>query len=64
MSSDGSDGLPVQSAVAEPTRRGVTFLRYEGTPMETEERGIFRGGGPFIAWLTDPAGNVLSILEA
>jgi hypothetical protein len=27
------------------------------------EKGIFRGGGPLIAWFKDPAGNILSILE-
>ena len=28
-----------------------------------DDKGIFRGGGPLIAWFTDPAGNVLSVLE-
>ncbi|MFC4111562.1 VOC family protein [Nonomuraea zeae] len=41
--------------------RGVRFERYEG--MAADERGIFRGGGPLIAWFTDPAGNVLSVLQ-
>jgi len=31
--------------------------------METDEHGIFRGGGPLIAWFTDPAGNVIAVLE-
>lgn len=53
----------VEAAVAELARRGVTFERYAGTPMETGEDGIFRGGGPLIAWFTDPAGNVISVLE-
>ena len=44
--------------------RGVEFERYEGTAMETDETGIFRGGGPLIAWFTDPAGNVLSVVES
>jgi catechol 2,3-dioxygenase-like lactoylglutathione lyase family enzyme len=43
--------------------RGVRFEHYEGTPIETDARGIFRGGGPLIAWFTDPAGNVLSVLQ-
>ena len=43
--------------------RGVRFEHYEGTPIETDSRGIFRGGGPLIAWFTDPAGNVLSVLQ-
>lgn len=53
----------IEAAVEELTRRGVRFERYEGTPMETDEKGIFRGGGPLIAWFTDPAGNVLSVIE-
>jgi hypothetical protein len=28
-----------------------------------DEKGIFRGGGPLIAWFKDPAGNVLSVLQ-
>ncbi|MCM3659401.1 VOC family protein [Georgenia satyanarayanai] len=53
----------LEAAVAELARRGATFERYEGTQMETDERGIFRGGGPLIAWFTDPAGNVISVME-
>lgn len=53
----------VEAAVDELTRRGVTFERYAGTPAETDEKGIFRGGGPLIAWFTDPAGNVLSVVQ-
>jgi catechol 2,3-dioxygenase-like lactoylglutathione lyase family enzyme len=54
----------IGSAVDQLTARGVVFERYEGTPLATDEKGIFRGGGPLIAWFTDPAGNVLSVLEA
>ena len=43
---------------------GVTFEHYEGTDLETDAKGIFRGGGPLIAWFTDPAGNVLSVIDA
>lgn len=53
----------IEAAVAELARRGVTFERYAGTPVETDEQGIFRGGGPLIAWFTDPAGNVIAVLE-
>jgi predicted enzyme related to lactoylglutathione lyase len=53
----------IESAVDQLTARGIRFERYEGTPMATDEKGIFRGGGPLIAWFTDPAGNVLSVLE-
>jgi catechol 2,3-dioxygenase-like lactoylglutathione lyase family enzyme len=53
----------VERAVDELTERGVEFERYEGTDAETDEKGIFRGGGPLIAWFKDPAGNVLSVIE-
>ncbi len=53
----------IDNAVDELTGRGVRFERYVGTDMETDEKGIFRGGGPYIAWFKDPAGNVLSVIE-
>jgi predicted enzyme related to lactoylglutathione lyase len=28
-----------------------------------DEKGISRGEGPFIAWFTDPAGNILAVLQ-
>jgi catechol 2,3-dioxygenase-like lactoylglutathione lyase family enzyme len=51
----------VDAAVDELTARGVTFLRYDG--FEQDDKGVFRGGGPLIAWFADPAGNVLSVVE-
>jgi predicted enzyme related to lactoylglutathione lyase len=53
----------IEAAVSALAERGVRFERYEGTDIETDERGIFRGGGPLIAWFKDPAGNVLSVIE-
>ncbi len=53
----------IEPAVDALTERGVSFERYEGTELETDEKGIFRGGGPLIAWFKDPAGNVLSVIE-
>jgi catechol 2,3-dioxygenase-like lactoylglutathione lyase family enzyme len=53
----------IERAVDELTARGVRFERYSGTEVETDEKGIFRGGGPYIAWFKDPAGNVLSVLQ-
>ncbi|HCT79033.1 MAG TPA: glyoxalase [Micromonosporaceae bacterium] len=51
------------ATVAELRRRGVTFESYDEPDLKTDEDGIFRGGGPLIAWFTDPAGNILSVLE-
>jgi predicted enzyme related to lactoylglutathione lyase len=51
----------IAAAVDELVARGVTFERYD--EMEQDERGTMRAGGPYIAWFTDPAGNVLSVLQ-
>jgi catechol 2,3-dioxygenase-like lactoylglutathione lyase family enzyme len=51
----------IEATVDELTARGVTFERYEG--LAQDERAIARGGGPYIAWFKDPAGNILSVLQ-
>ena len=53
----------IEATVDELFDRGIEFERYHGTEVETDEKGIFRGGGPLIAWFKDPAGNVLSVLQ-
>jgi predicted enzyme related to lactoylglutathione lyase len=54
----------VDVAVDELTRRGVRFEIYDLPDLKTDEKGIMRGNGPTIAWFKDPAGNILSVLEA
>ena len=54
----------VDQAVDELTRRGVRVEKYNGPEINTDEKGIMRGNGPTIAWFKDPAGNILSVLEA
>ena len=49
----------VEAAVDALVGRGVRFKRYDGV----DDRGISRGQGPDIAWFTDPAGNILSVLD-
>ncbi|MFJ8577625.1 VOC family protein [Micromonospora sp. NPDC093277] len=51
----------IDRAVDELIARGVRFERYDGMPQD--DKGIMRGNGPSIAWFTDPAGNVMSVLE-
>jgi catechol 2,3-dioxygenase-like lactoylglutathione lyase family enzyme len=51
----------IDKAVDELAERGVRFERYDGFDMD--EKGIYRGGGPYIAWFKDPAGNILSVLQ-
>ena len=52
----------IEKAVDQLSNVGVRFERYEGN-MKTDAKGIFRGGGPLIAWFKDPAGNILSVLQ-
>jgi catechol 2,3-dioxygenase-like lactoylglutathione lyase family enzyme len=49
----------IDKAVDELAARGVRFDRGE----DIDEKGIFRGQGPAIAWFKDPAGNILSVLQ-
>jgi catechol 2,3-dioxygenase-like lactoylglutathione lyase family enzyme len=53
----------VDKAVDELTARGVRFETYQQEGLRTDEKGIAREFGPPIAWFTDPAGNILSVLE-
>jgi catechol 2,3-dioxygenase-like lactoylglutathione lyase family enzyme len=55
----------IDAAVDELVRRGVSLLRYDG--LRQDDKGVLRGldasMGPNIAWFTDPAGNILSVLQ-
>jgi len=52
----------IDKAVDELTSRGVRLERYDG--FNQDEKGVARGEGPDIAWFKDPAGNILSVLQA
>jgi catechol 2,3-dioxygenase-like lactoylglutathione lyase family enzyme len=54
----------IDEAVAQLGAAGITLERYPGMPQDKSGvmRGKAAGMGPDIAWFTDPAGNVLSIL--
>jgi catechol 2,3-dioxygenase-like lactoylglutathione lyase family enzyme len=57
----------VEAAVDDLNSRGVVTKIYSDPDFGTNEKGIAHGGpdrGPDIAWFTDPAGNVLSVLSA
>jgi catechol 2,3-dioxygenase-like lactoylglutathione lyase family enzyme len=52
----------IDAAVDELTAHGVRLERYDG--FGQDEKGIARvEGGPLIAWFTDPAGNILAVLQ-
>ena len=44
----------------ELTSRGVRFELYDWV----DSKGINRQAGPLIAWFTDPAGNILSVIQS
>lgn len=57
--------MSVEAAVDALTAAGAKFQQYE-EPIKTDAKGIMHGGpgkGPTIAWFTDPAGNILSVVE-
>jgi hypothetical protein len=50
--------------VAQLKLSGAKFNSYDEKDLKTDEDDISRGnGGPNIAWFTDPAGNILSVIE-
>lgn len=55
----------IDAVVDELVAKGVTMQCYDG--MGQDDKGILRGKasgqGPDIAWFTDPAGNILSVLS-
>ena len=52
----------VDKAVDRLVEAGVTMKKYDG--FGQDDKGVARGDvGPAIAWFTDPAGNVLAVLE-
>ncbi|MFC6287849.1 VOC family protein [Nocardioides sp. GCM10027113] len=51
----------LEAACDDLSGRGATFERYE--QMEPDDRGIVRQGGIAAAWLKDPSGNVVGLME-
>ena len=57
----------IDEAVDYLASQGVTFEHYDSMPAPQDEKGILRGldahQGPDIAWFTDPAKNVIAVLQ-
>lgn len=58
----------IEAAVDELTKAGASFEKYDSGYTKTDERGICRnpGGVPgpqAMAWLKDPAGNIIGIMQ-
>ncbi len=53
----------IEATVEALTAHGVELQRYDS--FDHDAQGIAGGGedGPRIAWFTDPAGNILSVIE-
>jgi predicted enzyme related to lactoylglutathione lyase len=53
----------IDSTVQELKDKGIAFEQYDFGNSKTDPDGIFRAGGPLIAWFKDPAGNILSVIQ-
>jgi catechol 2,3-dioxygenase-like lactoylglutathione lyase family enzyme len=58
----------IDEAVAELEKKGVKFEHYDMPQMPQDEKGIVRNesgeyGPTAIAWFTDPAKNILSVIQ-
>jgi catechol-2,3-dioxygenase len=51
----------IGATVGELTNRGVEFERYD--EMDQDEQGITQRGPSLAAWLKDPAGNTIEVLQ-
>lgn len=51
----------VEAAVDALTKKGIKMEQYKG--FDQDEKGISREMGITIAWFTDPAGNIIAVLE-
>jgi len=56
----------LEKTVDELTSRGVKFEQYDIGDLKTNEKGIVYGNGqgPDIAWFTDPAGNIIGVMQS
>lgn len=53
-----------EEAMDEMVKKGIKFIKYNEEDFKTDDKGVFHGEGPKIAWFNDPSGNILSVLAA
>ncbi|HKY30032.1 MAG TPA: VOC family protein [Pyrinomonadaceae bacterium] len=53
----------IEEAVDELIKLGIKLEHYNEPDLKTDQKGIYRGPGPKIAWFKDPAGNILSVIQ-
>ncbi len=51
----------VEGTVKQLKAKGVTFEHYDDMPGVTRDGDLHRAGPLTVAWLKDPAGNILSV---
>jgi catechol 2,3-dioxygenase-like lactoylglutathione lyase family enzyme len=55
----------IDAAMDELAAAGIPAIRYDGFPQD--DRGVMRGRaanrGPDIAWVLDPSGNIVSVIQ-
>jgi len=54
----------INAAVDALDARGVKLERFDVPGLKPDEKLIYRGEGPPIAWFKDPAGNIFSVMES
>jgi predicted enzyme related to lactoylglutathione lyase len=54
----------VEQAVDALSAKGISFEHYDMGQLKTDEKGIARFPGVTQAWFKDPAGNILSVINA
>ena len=58
----GWEVADLRAELADLRRRGVEIQEYDMPGLKTED-GVFDAGFALIAWIVDPGGNALAILE-
>jgi len=57
----------IDAAIDELAKDGVKMEHYDNLEWSQDDKGVARGlasgHGPDIAWFTDPAGNIISIMQ-
>ena len=52
----------IRATIADLTRRGIEFERFDG--VEQDELGVWSApGGALVAWFKDPDANTLSLTQ-
>lgn len=59
----GFEVADIETAVDELVAAGATFEQYDLGPIQTNEKGIAQLGDARSAWLRDPDGNTMSVIQ-